>query len=331
MTNDITAESTACRYAVRLNAFKPVVARTSLPSIDQLIAVAGQVEGVNAADLNFPDHVEGFDPSHLVSLLSDHGMVLNGLAMRYHGINRFAIGSLANPNRDDRRAAIDLTKRGIDTLCEMGGKLMTIWPGTDGMDYAFQGAYHRMWDDFVAALAEIADHNTEIDISVEYKPAEPRAFALIPDAATSLLAIRDANRTNLGVTLDMAHSLMAGEMPAHVVHLIARHSRLLGVHLNDARGTRDDGLMVGTMHPVQTVELFVELARIGYDGVIYFDTFPDHSGLDPVQEARANVEITNRLRRIAQSLVHDTELADAMARQDATVTQRLIATALYGR
>jgi hypothetical protein len=41
--------------------------------------------------------------------------------------------------------------------------------------------------------------------------------------------------------------------------LAARHSRILGVHLNDGYGKRDDGLMAGSVHPVQTVELFVEL------------------------------------------------------------------------
>ncbi|MCY3878543.1 MAG: TIM barrel protein [Rhodobacteraceae bacterium] len=311
-------------YAARLNSFG------SGQSVVQLVAAAGEVGGIDAADLNYPDHFEGLEPGDLVSVLNDHGMVLNGLAMRYYGNRGFAIGALANPDAKCRREAIDLTKRGIDALGEMGGRLMTIWPGQDGVDYSFQGVHRRMWDDCVAALGEIADHNPDIEVAVEYKPAEPRAYALLPDAATTLLAIREAGRPNLGVTLDMAHSLMANEMPATSAHLISRYSRLLGVHLNDARGSRDDGLMVGTVHPILTLELFVELTRSGYEGVIYFDTFPDHSGLDPVEEARTNIRLTERLRRIAEGLVHDEKLADAMARQDAAASQRLIAAALYG-
>ena len=57
--------------------------------------------------------------------------------------------------------------------------------------------------------------------------------------------------------------------------------------------------MAGTVQPVQTVELFVGLARAGYDGGIYFDTSPDHAGLDPVAEARANIRLVTRLRAIA--------------------------------
>ena len=78
------------------------------------------------------------------------------------------------------------------------------------------------------------------------------------------------------------------------------------------------------------MELLVELERIGYDGVIYFDTFPDHSGLDPAQEARTNVLAVERLHPIARSLASNDELAAAIRRQDAALSQRIIAAALYG-
>jgi xylose isomerase len=207
---------------------------------------------------------------------------------------------------------------------------MTLWLGQDGVDYSFQGDYAAMWDATVAALAEVADHNPALDIAVEYKPNEPRAFALLPDLGMNLLALAEVNRPNTGITLDFAHVLYAGEIPAQVASLVARKSRLLGVHLNDGYGKRDDGLMVGSVHPVQTVELFLELDRIGYDGVIYFDTFPDHGGLDPVAEAAANVRMADRLRAVAARLAPSADLRAATARQDATASLRIVADALYG-
>jgi xylose isomerase len=314
------------RYAARLNAFK----RAGGAGIAGMIAAAGRVGTLDAADLNYPDHFQDQSPADLSAMLGDAGLALNGLAMRYYTNPAFAIGAFTNPDPAVRREAIDLTKRGIDAGAEMGGKLMTLWMGQDGFDYAFQSDYGQMWEDTTAALAEVADHAPEVDIAIEYKPNEPRAFALMPDVATTLLAVKDAGRGNLGVTLDFAHVLYADEMPGHTAHLIARHSRLLGVHLNDGYGKRDDGLMAGTVHPVQTVELFAELRRIGYDGVIYFDTFPDHSGLDPLEEARTNVRLVERLRAVADGLAGDAELAAAMARQDAALSQRIVAAALYG-
>jgi xylose isomerase len=113
-------------------------------------------------------------------------------------------------------------------------------------------------------------------------------------------------------------------MPACAAALVARHSRILGVHLNDGYGKWDNGLMVGSVHPVQTVELLVELERAGYRGALYFDTFPDHSGLDPVAEARTNIDVVTRLRAIAARLVPDVELQAAIARQDAPTALRIV-------
>jgi sugar phosphate isomerase/epimerase len=313
------------RYAARLNAFK-----RKGDSVADMLAAAGQVGGLSAADLNYPDHFAAHDPATVSRLLSDHGLSLNGLAMRYYTEDGFKLGAFTHPDPATRRAAIDLTKRGIDACAAMGGSQMTLWMGQDGFDYSFQADYARMWDDTIAAIADVADHNPAIDIAVEYKPNEPRAHALMPDMATTLLALGEVGRRNTGVTLDFAHMLYAGEMPAKAAMLAARSSRILGLHLNDGYAKRDDGLMAGSVHPVQTVELLVALARIGYGGIIYFDTFPDHSGLNPVEEARANIRLTDRLIDIAAKLADDPALSAAQARQDAAAATTLVMAALYG-
>ena len=313
------------RYAARLNAFK-----RKGDTVAEMLAAAGRVGGLSAADLNYPDHFAAHDPATLSRLLADQGLALNGLAMRYYTEEGFRLGAFTHPDPGVRRAAIDLTKRGIDACAEMGGSQMTLWLGQDGFDYSFQTDYARMWDDTLAAIAEVADHNPAIDIAVEYKPNEPRAHALMPDMATTLLALAEVGRANTGVTLDFCHMLFAGEMPAKAAMLAARSSRILGLHLNDGYGKRDDGLIAGSVHPVQTVELLVALQRIGYRGIIYFDTFPDHSGLDPVNEARANIRLTDRLIDLAARLADDPALAQAQARQDAAAATTLVMAALLG-
>ena len=285
--------------------------------------------GIDAADLNFPDHFEGYTPADLSRIMGDHGIALNGVAMRYYTDPGFRLGAFSNPSPEVRQAAVDVTKRGLDAMAMMGGRVMTLWMGQDGVDYAFQGNYARMWEDSLECLAQVCDHNPDVDISLEYKPNEPRAFSLMPDIATNLLALREIGRANTGITLDFCHVLFAGEIPAQSAQLAARHSRILGVHLNDGYGKRDDGLMVGSVHPMQTVELFVELDRQGFDGVIYFDTFPDHAGLNPVAEAAANVEMTNRLRAAAKRLAGDPVLAAATQAQDAAAAFRAVAAQLY--
>ena len=316
------------RYAARLNAFK--AAEGAAPGIAGMIAAAGQVGGLDAADLNYPDHFDGHSPAAVGNMLQDAGLSLNGLAMRYYTHPGFKLGAFTHPDAAVRQDAVDVTRRGIDVLAEMGGTLMTLWMGQDGVDYSFQGDYAAMWDSTLSCMQAVAEHNPAIDIAVEYKPNEPRAYALMPDIGTTLLAVNAVGAANLGVTLDFAHVLYADEIPAHAAHLVHRHARLLGVHLNDGYGKRDDGLMVGTVHPVQTVELFVELERIGYDGVIYFDTFPDQGGLNPIEEARTNLHIVERLRHVAAGLSGSEALHTAIARQDAATSMRIVSDALYG-
>lgn len=313
------------RYAARLNAFK-----VKGGTVADMLAGAGRVGGLSAADLNYPDHFAEHDPASLSRLLQDQGLALNGLAMRYYTESGFKLGAFTHPDPTLRQAAIDLTKRGVDACAAMGGTQMTLWMGQDGFDYSFQADYGRMWDDTVAAMAEVADHNPTIDIAVEYKPNEPRAHALMPDMATTLLALNEVARPNTGVTLDFAHMLYAGEMPAKAAMLAIRKSRVLGLHLNDGYGKRDDGLMAGSVHPVQTVELLVAMARAGYNGVIYFDTFPDLSGLDPVEEARTNIRLTDRLVDLAARLAADPALAEAQGRQDAAAATQLVMAAMLG-
>lgn len=322
------------RYATRLNSFASQAEQAwpgqkGKPSALQMAERAAKAEGLTDVDLNYPDHVDG-DPAQFARQVSDLGLGINGLAMRYYTNPAFKLGAFTNPDPAVRREAIDLTKRGIDAARAMGSSLMTIWLGQDGFDYSFQADYAKMWDDEVEGIREVALHDPDCLISIEYKPNEPRSYALLADLSTTLLALAEVGTPNLGVTLDFAHVLYADEMPAFAASLIARRSRLLGVHLNDGYGKRDDGLMVGTVHLQGTLELLWQLDRDGYDGPIYFDTFPDLTGLDPVRECEANIETVKRLIGVARRLSGDNALSAAVAAQDAVTAQRIVGRALAG-
>jgi xylose isomerase len=309
------------RYAARLNSFatRPELYRPDAAgrlTVEDLVHRASTVRGLSAIDLNYPDHIVGATGPEIVTRAVDLGLALNGFAMRYYSDPAYKAGAFTHPDPTVRRSAIELTKRGIDALAEAGGTLMTVWLGQDGFDYPFQCDYTELWNYEIDGIREIAKHNPSIDISIEYKPNDPRAFSLLGDVGTTLLAIAEAGAPNLGVTLDFAHVLYAGEQPAFAAALIARRSRLLGIHLNDAYGGRDDGLMAGSVHPVQTLEMLREVRRAGYQGAIYFDTFPDAIGLDPVAECEANIATVEAMLATVDRLDRDNRLGDALNRQD---------------
>jgi xylose isomerase len=306
-------------YAARLNSFRSSGFPTSgAKGVTALLERAAKVPGLNAVDLNYPDHLDGMEIKALRRHLQELGLSVNGLAMRYYGEPGFKLGAFTNPDARLRRTAIDQTKRGIDQMLELDASLMTLWMGQDGFDYSFQADYAQLWDWTLEAMAEVADHSRSTEISIEYKPNEPRSFSLMPDIGTTLLAIHELGRKNVGVTLDFAAAMAS------------RGKNLFGVHLNDGYGKRDDGLMVGTVHAVQTIELLYVLESIKYDRAIYFDTFPDITGLDPVAECAANIATVESMRKVVERLRGDNSLNVAIAAQDAVTSNSIIRNAIYG-
>ena len=329
----MTRKTTRFSYATRLNGFKANAAkvwpgRNRITSLDMLERAA-TVEGLSAVDFNFPDHLEDSSPREVKQKLQDLGLSLNGFAMRYYSEPGFKMGALTNADPAWRKKAIDITRRGIDALAETGGSLMTLWLGQDGFDYSFEADYLRLWDQTAEALSLLAAHNPAVDLSIEYKPNEPRAFSLLPDVGTTLLMVLEVGAKNMGMTLDFAHMLYADEMPAYAASLVQRKSRLLGIHLNDAYAKRDDGLMAGSVHLVQTLELLYVLDRIGFSNAIYFDTFPDAVGLDPVDECGTNITAVEGMMRMVDKLRNHPHLAASIARQDVVASQRILQSVLF--
>jgi xylose isomerase len=113
--------------------------------------------------------------------------------------------------------------------------------------------------------------------------------------------------------------LMAGENPAFAASLALARSKLFGVHINDGYGTADDGLIVGTVTFWQTVELLWTLKQGGFNGTIYFDTFPDR--LEPAKECAANVAMMEKIGRLLAT-VDAKAVAQAHSLQDAIAGSR---------
>lgn len=316
------------RFATRLNSFASC-AHTfwpdlkGKPSVRQMIDRAATVKGLTDLDLNYPQHIHN-DVKELDTYIKDKGLHVNGMAMRFNTIPEFQLGAFTHPEERVRREAIELTKRGIDCGREFGTNLMTIWLGQDGFDYSFQANYDKMWEDMVNCFREIAEYAPDCNISIEYKPNEPRAFSVLPNATTTLLAIKDIDCKNIGVTLDFCHVLFAGEMPAFAAALVSRTTKIMGLHLNDGWGKRDDGLMVGAVNLRATLELIYKLRKENFDGAYYFDTFPDASGMDPVAEAEVNIKTVNRLIKLADELAVNKDLEAAILNQNSPLSQQIV-------
>jgi sugar phosphate isomerase/epimerase len=225
----------------------------------------------------------------------------------------FARGAFTADDPAQRAAAVQLAKEGVDTCRAFGADHVVLWPAHDGYEYPFQLDYPRAWEAAVECYAEVARYAGDIDISIEYKPAEPRSRTLLSTTGSVLALIAEVAEPNLHATLDFAHMLMAGENAAQSIAVTLGKGHLRGLQLNDGYAKADDGLMVGAVHVVETLEAFFYLVRDNYQGTYYFDTDPIRE--DPQAECEENIVRTKQLLDLARQLVASGEVpnSDAVA------------------
>lgn len=308
------------KFATRLNSF-----RAGGASAREAVRAVAEVPGISAVELNFPQHFDDQTPS-IIDLAEEVGLAVTALNLRWDGA-AFHMGAFTHPDAANRRMAIDRAVAAVDTAAAHGIGHVILWMGPDGHDHPFQADYRRLWAWEIEGFHATASRNPDIRVSVEYKPSEPRNMALIRTMGDSLIAVRDVGLTNFGVTLDFCHMLMSGESPAAAAAMALKDDKLFGVHINDGYGPADDGLMVGTVHFWQMLELFLVLRQGGFDNTIYFDTFPER--VDPAAEAAANVASVKRLLAILDRVPAD-QLTAAQAAQDAAAATRIVQEAAFG-
>jgi xylose isomerase len=138
-------------------------------------------------------------------------------------------------------------------------------------------------------------------VGVEYKPKEPRVRCFVDSAAKAVLLCETIGLPNVGVTVDLGHSLTAHENPGQAVALSARYDRLFMIHVNDNYGDWDSDLLVGQVNLWLSLEFFYWLQRVGYDDYYVMDFFPYREN-GPValeqciRNTRRMVNIAERLR-----------------------------------
>jgi xylose isomerase len=313
------------RFATRLNSFRERGLDPRATTLD-LLRVVARVPGLTAIELNYPQHFHGTTETALIEVLAETGLTLTALSLRFEGTD-FADGAFTSPRAETRERAIRLAQDAVELATRLAVPHVDLWMAYDGFDYPFQVDYDRLWADEVDGFRRVAAHDPAIRISVEYKPLDPRRTALIRGMSEALLAVRDVDLPNFGVQIDFCHSLMAREQPAMAATLALREGRLFGVHLNDGYGQADDGLLVGSVHPWQTLELLATLRRHDYRGTMYFDTFPVRE--DPAAESAANVARVRALEAILDRL-DLSQLAELQARHDALALQALLHEVTFG-
>ena len=174
---------------------------------------------------------------------------------------------------------------------------------------------------------QVVESAPELQFAIEYKLKEPRNHMTLSTAARTLLGIEEIGAPNLGIVLDMGHSLFAKETPADVLQLVHRRGRLVSVEVNDNLREWDDDMVVGSVHPVETLGFLWALRKIGWQKPILLDQFPFRE--DPVGAATLSIKAIEGMERLLDR-IDKAALDDAMERQDALAAQAIVLKEIVG-
>jgi len=290
------------------------------------IRLAGSVGSLEAVDLNYPFWDAEGDVARIQDALLQAGLRASAVTPSIY-TREFRGGAFTNPDPKTRQRAVELVARATEAAYALGADYVKLWPGQDGHDYPFQVDHGRVWELALDGLRQVAEPYPGMRFAIEYKPREPRIQIVFSTAAKTLLGIEQVGLPNLGILLDLGHSLNAGETPAEAAQLILTRSRLLGVDFNDNFRRWDDDLAVASVHLMETVEFLLVLRQHGWKGLWQLDQFPFRE--DPVAAARASIRTLTALHRVIDRL-DLAALAAAQERHDALEAQRLVQDALFG-
>jgi Predicted sugar isomerase len=312
------------KFAARINSFKqsPILKKDNQAkelSIVECLSLISSIKEVEYVELNYPEHFEQISIQEMKDLLNKFNLKLSGIALRYK--TPFFNGEFNNPDVEIQDKAIQLTMDAINVCNELGGEVTTIWLANDGFDYSFQVDYNQSLDNEISALKKIVDKFPNNKISFEYKPYQPRAYSLVGDISTTLLVLDEVGSSNMGVTLDFCHLLMKKESPAYSLALAVRKNRLMGFHLNDGYKDNDDGLMLGSVHLMQTLEFIYYAKKYQYEGITYFDTFPIRE--NPIKECIQNIKMYKLLDQYIDDIGLD-KINRLIQEHDAIKSQQLL-------
>lgn len=238
---------------------------------ERQMEILQEIQYVNAIPVTYESAV---NPKERRAYMAQFGISPGTVVVPTYSDPRIMGGTLANRDAAIRREYTQMAKEAMDFCHEIGGVDVMLWLAHDGFDYPFEDDYAKRYGYLAENLYEIAAHRPDVNVTIEYKQADPRIYQYISNAPKALALCQEVGLDNIGVILDYGHALIAGENPAESLHLLNRYKRLFHIHLSDCYGKTDDDMLIGSVTVWRTLEFFWHLQQIGYDGYYVLDIWP---------------------------------------------------------
>ncbi len=198
----------------------------------------------------------------------------------------------------------------------------------DGYDYLLTTDYNQKRQWLCEYTTILAQEFPSLKFALEYKPKEPRNFSFHARMSDTILAVKETNCPNVGITIDTGHGFAAGENIAESVVLAKRAGNLLyHMHFNDNHGIWDDDMIVASVHSTIYIDLLYWLRKTGYDGFLSMDQYPYRE--DAVDAISESILWVKRFEEIVKE--NFAELDELVKLNDAVSTSRFMRKVLFGK
>lgn len=298
-------------------------------TLEQLFERVKSIEGVKGVEFVSNWHLTKENANEVAGLLKKYDLKPVSIIPDHFGTSKWKMGAFSNKDAGIRKDAVNVAKEMMDVAAQIGCPTISLWPGQDGYDYYFQGDYikERTW--FEEGVAECCAYRPEINVSIEYKPKEPRNRSYPSNVTSTLLMVKEIGAANCGVTVDYGHATVAYENVAESVAILKKYgNKLFHMHMNDNYGLWDDDMICGSIHTIPYLELFYWLKKTGYQGWISTDQYPyREDGREAVNESLRWIELF--MDMVDQ--VNENDLEKVIMSADATKASRFLREWMFRR
>lgn len=266
--------------------------------LEEKISMAAKIENISGLELCYPQDFSNFEQT--VGWLSKYKLGVSAINFRSRRTGQWMRGSFSSQLKNERTDVVEDLKKAMDYAEKLGCNRITTCTLNEGHDYLFELDYGKAYDFMEETFGEAASYKPDVKICIEYKWNDPRARCLLGNAGEALAFCMRLGLSNVGVTLDIGHSIQAGERPAQAAVMLARENKLFYVHLNDNDKLWDWDMIPGAYNFWDFIEFFYYLRKIGYNDWFAYDVFPKE--IDTVKTFNVVTACTLKLMEISQRL-----------------------------
>lgn len=293
-------------------------------TLEEKLQYVAKIDGFTGVEMVYP--YEALEVDDVKQLMAKYELEFAAINVNIKKEAEWVGGALTRRDDGVRRRAVEMIKRAKEFAKSVGAPHVTCCPLNDGYDVLFQIDYRKAWNNMVDAVAEAADYMPEVPLFIEPKYSETRVHCQIDSTAKGVLLLKDIACKNVGITLDMGHSLQSQENPAQALSLIYENGFDAYIHTNDNDTKADWDLIGASRHFLSYVEIMFWAQQYGYNK--YFTTDASPRIFDVLDFFNAHSEVTRGVYELAKSLDRD-QILKMMQEEDYSALMKFVNKSIY--